>query len=207
LGLGARLPGIQSRFTDALIAQVQSTVDSVLAEVDSEVPLPSLPTLTAGMEIEGLGQLKVDGAILVNNEWGGKDEHGDTVSDTGFTYGVACMPILPTTRVLARDIRVVGGVDNPDNYRNFTSGKQTPLHANRLPVPDPFSGLPVPSVAADANNVNATVRNPADVIVVSLGTTIPQAPLVTNIVNQVLSPLPSAVRTLVQPTITPVVQA
>jgi hypothetical protein len=206
LGLGALLPGIQSRFTNALVTQVQSTVDSVLAEIDAEVPLPALPGLIAGMEIEGLGRLKVDGAILVNNEWGGKDEHGDIVSNTGFTYGVACMPILPTTRVYARDIRVVGGVDNPDNYRNFVSGKSTPLQANRLPVPDPFESLPVPSVASDANNVNATLHNPADVIVVSLGTSIPQANLVSNIVDQILSPLAPAIRALLQPAITPLVQ-
>jgi hypothetical protein len=207
LGLGGQLSGIQSRFTNALVAQVQTAVDSALADVNSAVDFPALPTLTAGMEIEGLGRLKVDGAILVNNEWGGKDEHGDTVSDTGFTYGVACMPLLSTTQVYARDLRVVGGVDNPDNYHNFVSGKPTPLQANRLPVPDPFKGLPVPSVSSDANNVNPSVHDPADVIVVSLGTSTPLPTLTNDIVNQILNPLPAVLRSLIQPTITPVVQA
>jgi hypothetical protein len=206
LGLGSLLSGIQSRLNSALVAQVQPAVDSVLAQIDSDVDLPALPTLTAGLEIEGLGHLKVDGSILVDNEWGGKDEHGDTVSDTGLKYGVACMPVLPTTSVYARDLRVVGGVDNPDNYHNFVSGKPSPLQANRLPVPDPFKDLPVPSVSSDPHNVTATVQNPADAVVISLGTSTPTATIVTDVTNQVLSPLSPAIRALLQPTISPIVQ-
>ncbi len=51
---------------------------------------------------------------------------------------------------------MVGGVDNPSNYGNFTSGQKSPLRANQLPVPDPFVNLPAPTVAVDPANVSAT---------------------------------------------------
>jgi Flp pilus assembly protein TadG len=121
--------------------------------------LPALPTLTAGFEIEGLGSFSVDGAVLVNNGWGGVDENGDAAgSAAGPPNAVACTPVLPLTRLRARDIRVVGGVDDQHNYQNFVAGKSSPLQANRLPVPDPYAALPVPTVSADPNNASAITR-------------------------------------------------
>src|SRR5262249_6682352 len=77
------------------------------------VPSTSLPTLTAGVEVEGIGNLSINGAIHVNTEWGGMDENGDLAGSIAFPpYGMACMPILPTTRVRAREVRIAGGVDN-----------------------------------------------------------------------------------------------
>jgi Flp pilus assembly protein TadG len=121
--------------------------------------LPALPSLIAGLEVEGLGRFSVDGAVLVNNGWGGVDENGDPAGNAaGPPYAVSCMPALSTTRLLARDIRVVGGVDNQSNYGNFANGKASPLQANRLPVPDPYEGLPVPTTSSDSSNVNTTLR-------------------------------------------------
>lgn len=119
------------------------------------ITLPS--TNLAGLELLGLGQLEVDGAILVNNSWRGVDEHGDPVgSGTGIQRAVRCMPILPLTKLLARDLRVNGGVDDPQNYGNFIPGEGNPLQANRTPVPDPLIDLPAPTLSADPLNVSAT---------------------------------------------------
>jgi hypothetical protein len=121
--------------------------------------LPVLPTITAGFEIEGAGDFLVDGAVLVNTRWGGIDENGDPAGDgPGPPYGVACTPVLPLTALRARDIRVAGGVDNPDNYTHFVSGEDSPLQANRLPVADPYESLPVPTVSSDPDNVSSVTR-------------------------------------------------
>jgi Flp pilus assembly protein TadG len=118
----------------------------------------SLPPLQlGGLEVLGLGQLQVNGAVLDNNQWGGVDQNGNQVGQSaGPPYGASCMPLISLTSLLARNIRVVGGVDNPANYANFTSGQASPLRANQLPVPDPFASLPVPTVAVDPANVVAT---------------------------------------------------
>lgn len=127
--------------------------------------LPSLPSLTGGLEVEGLGQLTVDGAVLVNTEWGGVDQDGNPAGQSaGPPYGIACMPLLPLMRLAAPDIRVVGGVDNPANYRHIDAGEASPLQANRLPVPDPFAELPVPTLAVDASNVSDVERGGVRVI-------------------------------------------
>ena len=121
--------------------------------------LPALPTLTGGLEIIGVGHFAVDGAVLVNNTWGGVDENGEPAgAGPGPPYGVSCTPVLPLTQLSARDIRVVGGVDDPDNYSSFPGGGSTPLQANRLPVADPYENLPAPTTTSDPDNVSATLR-------------------------------------------------
>jgi Flp pilus assembly protein TadG len=115
------------------------------------------PVQIGGLEVLGLGQLRVNGAVLDNNQWGGVDQNGNQVgSSAGPPYGAACTPLLPLTSLQALSIRVVGGVDNPQNYGNYTAGQPSPLQANRLPVPDPFATLPVPTTSADPVNVSAT---------------------------------------------------
>jgi Flp pilus assembly protein TadG len=205
LGLGGLLGGLQSRLTIALNQVVQSAVSTTLANAGTEIGIPALPTLTAGMEIEGLGQLKVDGAILVNTQWGGVDENGDQVGDGQLPYAVSCMPIVSTTRVSARDIRVVGGVDRAANYQSFEAGHSSPLQANRLPVPDPFKTLPVPSTSSDGPNVSAEVHQPGDALVISIGSPSTVPTLANTILNTILAPLSPAVAALVKPTLSPVV--
>jgi Flp pilus assembly protein TadG len=126
----------------------------------------SLPALQlGGLEVLGLGQLQVNGAVLDNNQWGGVDQNGNQVGQSvGPPYGASCMPLISLTSLLARNIRVVGGVDNPANYANFTSGQASPLRANQLPVPDPFANLPVPTVSADPANVSATTYGGVQVV-------------------------------------------
>jgi hypothetical protein len=151
LGLSALLNSTRS----ATSALLQPVVDSAVGGLT----LPALPALIAGLEVEGVGRLIVDGTILVNTQWGGVDERSNLVGDDSAPpYAVACMPLLPTSRIVATDVRVAGGVDDPDNFRSLLAGGATPLRAGRLPVPDPLADVPVPSTSADPSNVSAVVR-------------------------------------------------
>ncbi|MGC4005556.1 MAG: pilus assembly protein TadG-related protein [Pirellulales bacterium] len=132
------------------------------------VVLPSFPALIGGLEVLGLGSVKVDGAVLVNTRWGGKDEHGELVGANMLPpYGVSCTPLLGLTRLKARDVRTAGGVDQPNSYAPW-SGGSSPLKANRMPVPDPFKSLPVPTKAVDPINVDTTYRGGVSVLTVPI---------------------------------------
>lgn len=127
--------------------------------------LPPLPALLAGVETLGVGAVTVDGAVLVNNEWGGLDEHGDQVgTPAGLKHAIVCTPLVPVNAMKARNIRVVGGVDDPSRYGPLVSQEEHPLQANRMPVPDPFADLPAPSTAVDPANVSTTWRGTASVL-------------------------------------------
>jgi Flp pilus assembly protein TadG len=118
--------------------------------------LPALPTLVGGLEVLGLGRVRVDGSVLVNTNWGGVDENSEPAGpDAGPPYSISCTSILPLTKLLARDIRVAGGVDSASNYGAFAASDGQPLKANALPVPDPFAELPVPTLSADSVNVSS----------------------------------------------------
>jgi len=140
LGLGGLLNGIRNN--------IVTTLNGVTSGLLSDLTLPALPTLTAGFEVEGLGTLKVDGAIQVNTEWGGQDEHGSPAGvNSPLPYGAACMPLLATTKVFTRDLRVVGGVDALSNYEAYQTGGSHPVQANRLAVPDPLKDISTPTIA------------------------------------------------------------
>ncbi|MEX0718588.1 MAG: pilus assembly protein TadG-related protein [Planctomycetaceae bacterium] len=126
-----------------------------LAPLTITLPIPLvLPGLLGGFEVLGLGTVQVDGAVLVNNTWGGVDEDGNPIGESQLLeHAVRCMPLLPLTRLRATDIRVVGGVDDPDYYASTIPGESSPLQAGRLPVPDPYADLPAPTVGVDPANV------------------------------------------------------
>jgi Flp pilus assembly protein TadG len=135
----------------------------------------SLPPLQlGGLEVLGAGTLRVNGAVLVNNQWGGVDEQGNPAGqDAGPPYAVACTPLVGLTKLTAQDIRVVGGVDNPQYYGHVTAGRKSPLLCGKLPVNDPLAGLPAPTVSVDPANVVATNRGGVQVA------TLPLAPVTT----------------------------
>ena len=166
------VPVIESR---AVAGREPSTGGAAVVLLDPDPPeirlsplpisLPSLTPLLGGLEVLGLGRLRVHGAIHVNNTWGGQDENGEPVgSPSLLRHACSCTPLLPLTRVLATDVRVVGGVDNPDNYGPLQAGAPAPLRANRRPVPDPYADLPVPTTASDPVNVAATEHGGVTVI-------------------------------------------
>lgn len=134
-------------------ANIVIVLNGVTSGAVGQLTIPALPTLTAGFEVEGLGRLYVDGSILVNTEWGGKDEHGAPAGvNAPLPYGAACMPLLATTRVFVRDLRVAGGVDAKTNYQAYANGADHPLQANRLAVPDPLKDLPTPTTSPATSN-------------------------------------------------------
>jgi Flp pilus assembly protein TadG len=148
-------PSTAGAAVDVLEANPPGVTINLAPYVSLSQTLP--PLQLGGLEVLGLGQLQVNGAVLDNNQWGGVDQNGNQVGQsTAPPYGAACMPLLSLTSLSARNIRVVGGVDNPANYGNFTSGQASPLRANQLPVPDPYANLPAPTVAIDPVNVIAT---------------------------------------------------
>lgn len=131
--------------------------------------LPSYPALIGGLEVLGLGTVIVQGAVLVDTTWGGVDEHGAPAgSNSGPPYGISCTPLLALTHLSAQDIRVAGGVDNQTNYGNVSAGQASPLRCGRLPVPDPYISLPVPSQASDSANVSAQSRGGVQVVGIPL---------------------------------------
>ncbi|HET6323646.1 MAG TPA: pilus assembly protein TadG-related protein [Planctomycetaceae bacterium] len=148
-------PSTAGAAVDVLEANPPGVTANLAPYVSLSQTLP--PLQLGGLEVLGLGQLQVNGAVLDNNQWGGVDQKGNQVGQSNAPpYGAACMPLISLTSLLARNIRVVGGVDNPANYGNFASGQASPLRANQLPVPDPYANLPAPTVASDPVNVSAT---------------------------------------------------
>jgi hypothetical protein len=161
--------------TRSVAGPVPSTAGAAIVVLDPGPPAVSVgitlplvlnfPALLGGLEVEGLGTVSVDGAVLVNTAWGGVDEQGNPAGETsGPPYGISCTPLLPLTRLRARDIRVVGGVDRSQNYAAWTAGQSSPLKANRLPVPDPFAELPVPADSIAPADVDTTLRGGVRVV-------------------------------------------
>ncbi|MGC3966608.1 MAG: pilus assembly protein TadG-related protein [Pirellulales bacterium] len=155
--------------TRSVAGTVPSTAGAAVVVLNPRPPAVSVgitlpislnfPALLGGLEVLGVGPVRVNGAVLVNTSWGGVDENGNAVGTSpGPPYGISCTPLLPLTRLRAQDVRVVGGVDDQDNYASFTTGRPNPLQANRLPVVDPYRDLPIPSEASDPANVDSTNR-------------------------------------------------
>ncbi len=157
--------GVEEPGVGAAIVVLDPT-PTAIAISSVPIALPALPPAHLGaMEVLGLGQLRVNGAVFVNSTWGGVDENGDPAGDgPGLPYGISCTPLLPLTKLVAPEIRVVGGVDNQQNYGNIQAGKKSPLQANKLSVPDPLRNLPVPTVDVDPINVSAQEWGTAQVL-------------------------------------------
>jgi Flp pilus assembly protein TadG len=171
------LSGSQSRTVTAraVAGYEPSTANSAVMVLDPDPPpfqlglitplLPPLPAILGGMEVLGVGHVEIDGAVIVNNTWGGRDERNRPAGRWhGPPHAISATPLLGLSKLKARDIYVVGGVDAPWNYGPFRHGDPQPLKCNRLPVADPFRTLPPPTVASDPRNVNPTYRGHKTVI-------------------------------------------
>ena len=161
-------PQIRQTSVRATAGYEPSTVGAAIVVLDPNPPafetsplpvLPigsSLPAIIGGLEILGVGTVKVHGAVLVNTEWGGKDENGQQVGEAtgpqGLSHAVSATPMTSLSSLQARDIRVVGGVDDPNNYGPLNAGGSPPLKAGMLPVPDPLQDLPTPTTATNASS-------------------------------------------------------
>ncbi|QDT34172.1 pilus assembly protein TadG-related protein [Thalassoglobus polymorphus] len=154
--------------------------------------LPSLPNHhLGGMEVLGLGRVRVSGGIAINNDWGGVDEHGDPVGENRLLRSaLTCTPLLPLTKLNAEHIRVVGGVDNYKNYGHIDGTDANSLRANMGPAPDPFQELPVPTITEDPANVDETYRGSVDILNLPiLSPTVVLEPGVYDYINVITGPV------------------
>jgi Flp pilus assembly protein TadG len=166
--------GAQPSTAGAAVVLLDPSPPGITVNLAPVAPLSlTLPPLLGGLQVLGLGPLIVNGAVLDNNQNGGVDQNGNPAGvGPAPPYAASCTPLISLTAVQASNIRVVGGVDNPNNFGSLTPGQSSPLKCNMLPVPDPFSSLPVPTTAVDPNNVVATNYGGVQVISLPLlGTT------------------------------------
>jgi len=111
------------------------------------------PSARPGLDVDGGGVLNVRGLVIDNSEGGGLDENGDPV-DNGNNQVAG--NVSNNALLRATEMRIVGGVNNPDNFQSYDPGDSTNvLHCNQLPFPDPLLHLPTPTVD---NGVDATFR-------------------------------------------------
>jgi len=158
--------GAQAATAGGAICLLDPNPPGITVNLAPVAPLSlTLPPILGGLQVLGLGQLQVSGAVLDNNQWGGVDQNGNPAgSGPAPPYAASCTPLVSLTNVAAQDIRVVGGVDNPHNFGSINAGQPSPLRCNALPVPDPFSGVPAPTMAADSKNVVGTTYGGVTVI-------------------------------------------
>ena len=190
---------LRASLVSTLVEQTAGSLESVI----QLLPVGPPPALLAGLEVEGLGCLRVDGAIHVNSEWGQFDESGSLVGCApGPPYAMACTPLLPLTRVQARSIRVVGGVDNEKLYGPFVAGKNRPLQAGRLPVDDPFANLPIPSIVTDPDNVSNAYFSSVDTVRIPL-TLDKVDEVLEGVLDEVLPLIPALLKPILMPLLNP----
>lgn len=131
--------------TQSVTARAVATFENVAA---GEGVIVLDPLQFPGLAVGGGGNIKVNGDVLVNSEGGGLDENGEPVNNGN--NGVAADGGNSTnvdSGIYAASIRVVGGVNNPDLFRNIDpNNPANPLKTKQLPEPDPLAYLPTPYV-------------------------------------------------------------
>jgi Flp pilus assembly protein TadG len=110
------------------------------------------PTAVPGLSISGGATLLVHGRVIVNSQGAGYDENGNYIN---LGYPQYAVTTNNNSTIQATDIRVVGGVDTPANFKNVPGNIGNPLHAGALPEPDPLESLATPTTT---NGVNSTSR-------------------------------------------------
>ncbi len=134
------------------------------------ITLPAVPAIFGGLQVLGLGQLRVQGAVLVNTNWGGLSQKNLVVGQA--PYPPRRSPARPCSDLHRWPARIC--VSSAESTIRITTsisspGGSTPLNAGRLPVLDPLLSLPVPTVSADSTNVQPTAYGGMTVIGLPLG--------------------------------------
>lgn len=126
------------------------------------------PLAWPGLDVSGGGVLRVMGNVTSNSTGGGVDENGDpslTAQAGNSQWAARGGQPNSDTGIFATDIKVVGGVDNPEQFKNADPNESSsPLKANQNPMPDPFARLPTPYVGngvipIDWGHVNVSNNN------------------------------------------------
>jgi hypothetical protein len=101
------------------------------------------PQSIPGIVGSGTGQLRVEGAVRTNSVGGGLDEKGQPISGaTGFGIQLA-----QAGRMVASEVRVCGGVNDPTYFSGLTGTAPNPLVCRVGTTIDPFKNLPTPTAA------------------------------------------------------------
>ena len=103
------------------------------------------PRAVPGISVAGGASLTVDGSVIDNSQGAGVDQYGGRV-DWGFP--TSAFATGNNVAVRARYVQVRGGVDTPNNFRNFVADGPNPLFCGAPIVPDPLRNLPVPRPAS-----------------------------------------------------------
>jgi hypothetical protein len=111
------------------------------------------PDARPGLDVSGGWRIKVDGLVYDNSEGGGYTETGEPI-DNG-NNGFAARAGQPNfdTGIFSGGVRVVGGVDDPLNFKPFIEGEPNNLITGVLPAPDPLLYLPTPTISNGVRNV------------------------------------------------------
>jgi Flp pilus assembly protein TadG len=99
------------------------------------------PNARPGLSVSGGGTLTVNGRVVVNAQGAGYDQNNTWVDLGQQSYAATTSN---NSTVKATLIEVVGGVDTPSNFKPYTTGDPSPLHAGAVPESDPLIELPTP---------------------------------------------------------------
>jgi hypothetical protein len=99
-------------------------------------------TARPGLMISGVGDVVVQGGVIVNSRAGGSDRHGDWVEDG--VPGVAAQ-INGGARLFADDVQVSGGVNDATSFFPLNPDEAAPLRTFVPPIADPFADVPKPT--------------------------------------------------------------
>jgi Flp pilus assembly protein TadG len=110
------------------------------------------PDARPGLDVSGGGAIRVNGSVVVNSEGGGVDETGANINNGNNGFAARGGQSNSDDGIFAQDIRVVGGVDTPANFKAYTVGDPSPLQCRQLPEPDPLINLPTPTTATGVDS-------------------------------------------------------
>lgn len=133
--------------THQVTARAVATWGELLTAGEGAIVLDPRPSQAPGFNVAGGGTIRVQGGIFDNNEGGGVDENGNPVNANNRVAASGGQP-NSETGIYTTSFRVVGGVDNPEQFKNYDTGINVPniLHAGILPIPDPLASLETPYV-------------------------------------------------------------
>lgn len=117
------------------------------------------PNARPGLSVQGGATLRVKGAVLVNSQYAGVDQYGQTVTWPGYAQQYA-MTTSNNSTMQASLFLVRGGVDTVANYTSYDAGGPSPLYCRYPSIsPDPLRSMPAPTPANTPSISNWTRQN------------------------------------------------
>jgi hypothetical protein len=121
------------------------------------------PNARPGLSVQGGATMRVKGAVLVNSQFSGLDQYGQTVTWPGYEKQYA-MTTSNNSTMQANLFLVRGGVDTVANYTNYDAGGTSPLYCRYPSIsPDPLRSMPAPTQANTPSISNWTRQNAVSV--------------------------------------------